>query len=60
MLKEIYGFITGIVDSYSGTVLSKPHILRLSENKIFQLMLAEKLAPIQLISATVRVAGDKG
>jgi len=43
MQKEIYNFIIGFVDSFEGKVLSKPTFLRLIENKIYQLYLAEKL-----------------
>jgi len=43
MQKEIYNFIIGFVDSFEGKVLSKPTFLRLIENKVYQLYLAEKL-----------------
>ena len=43
MQKEIYSFITGIVDSFEGKVLTTPSILRKVENKIFQLSIATKL-----------------
>lgn len=53
MQKEIYSFITGIVDSFEGKVLTTPSILRKVENKIFQLSIATKLnflLPNSLIS----------
>ena len=34
--------INGIVDAFSGTVLTKPYVLRLTENKVYQLLYAEK------------------
>jgi len=43
MQKEIYGFIVGLIDSFEGRVLTKPHILRKVENKVYQLFLAKKL-----------------
>ncbi|WP_201352066.1 hypothetical protein [Hydrogenimonas urashimensis] len=43
MLKEIYGFVSGLVDSFVGKVLTKPYILRRTENKIYQLFLAKEL-----------------
>lgn len=38
--RDIIAVINGLVDSFDGTVLSKPSILRNCENKIFQLMYA--------------------
>lgn len=38
--KDIMGLINGIVDSFDGIVLSKPSLLRLSENKTNQLIYA--------------------
>lgn len=38
--RDIISVINGIVDSFSGTVLSKPSILRKCENKVFQLLYA--------------------
>lgn len=38
--KDIMGLINGIVDSFEGIVLSKPSLLRLSENKTNQLIYA--------------------
>lgn len=35
--KDIISTLTGLVDSFNGCVLSKPNVLRKSENKIFQL-----------------------
>ena len=43
MQKEIYSFITGMVDSFEGKVLTTPSILRKVENKIFQLSIATNL-----------------
>jgi glutathione synthase/RimK-type ligase-like ATP-grasp enzyme len=43
MQKEIYSFITGIVDSFEGKILTTPSILRKVENKIFQFSIAMKL-----------------
>lgn len=40
--KDIITMINGIVDAFSGTVLTKPYILRLTENKVYQLLYAEK------------------
>ena len=39
---DIYAVIAGIVNSFDGKVLSKPNILRTSENKIGQLIYAQK------------------
>lgn len=41
--KEILAFVDGIVNSFEGKVLTKPAILRNSENKVNQLMIAERL-----------------
>lgn len=38
--KDILALITGITDSFVGKVLSKPYLLRMSENKINQLLFA--------------------
>lgn len=43
MQKEIYGFITGLVDSFEGRILTSPSILRKVENKVFQLKIAMEL-----------------
>ena len=40
--KDIIALINGIVDSFEGKVLTKPHILRKCENKIYQLAYAIK------------------
>lgn len=53
MQKEIYSFITGLVDSFSGKILTSPSILRKVENKIYQLKVASDLKfslPDSLIS----------
>ena len=53
MQKEIYSFISGLVDSFDGKVLTTPSILRKVENKIYQLKNAtdlEFLLPKSLIS----------
>lgn len=41
--KDIIYFINGLVDSFKGKVLSKPHILRKAENKVYQIMLAKEV-----------------
>lgn len=38
--KDIQTVITGLADSFRGTVLSRPYILRKTENKVFQLAYA--------------------
>ena len=43
VVKELYALVFGIVESFEGRCLSKPSILRKSENKILQLKLAEKI-----------------
>lgn len=40
--RDIIAVINGIVDSFEGKVLTKPSILRKTENKIYQLMYASK------------------
>lgn len=40
--KDIIALVNGIVDDYEGKVLTKPYILRKTENKVFQLLYAEK------------------
>lgn len=40
--KDIITFINGLVDSFEGIVLSKPYLLRKTENKVFQLLIAKK------------------
>ncbi len=53
MQKEIYSFVTGLVDSFDGRVVTTPAILRKVENKIFQLKVASALnflLPKSLIS----------
>lgn len=55
--RDILAVINGIADSFSGTVLTKPHILRMCENKIYQLMCAEKcgfVMPISSITNDIR------
>ena len=42
--RDIISVINGIVDSFSGKVLTKPSILRKTENKVYQLMYASKNA----------------
>ncbi len=41
---DILSIVDGIVNSFSGVVLTKPQILRRTENKIFQLIYAQKNA----------------
>lgn len=40
--KDILTIINGIVDVFPGKVLTKPYILRLTENKVFQLLKASQ------------------
>lgn len=40
--KDIITLINGIVDDFDGKVLTKPYILRKTENKIFQLLYAKR------------------
>lgn len=40
--KDIISLINGMVDDFQGRVLTKPYILRKTENKAFQLLYAEK------------------
>lgn len=40
--RDIISVINGIVDSFPGKVLTKPYILRKTENKIFQIIYANK------------------
>lgn len=40
--RDIISIINGIVDSFSGTVITKPSILRKCDNKIYQLLTAKK------------------
>lgn len=40
--KDIISLINGIVDDFQGRVLTRPSILRKTENKVFQLLYAEK------------------
>lgn len=40
--RDIISVINGIVDSFSGKVITKPSILRKTENKVFQLVYAGK------------------
>lgn len=40
--QDILTIINGIADSFDGIVLSKPNILRKSENKVYQLLYAQK------------------
>ena len=39
---DIYAIIAGIVNSFEGKVLSKPYLLRKAENKVDQLIFAQK------------------
>lgn len=48
--KEILSFIEGIVNSFTGKVLTKPAILRNAENKIYQLIIADRLGIKQPIT----------
>lgn len=53
MQKELYSFVTGLVDSFDGKVVTTPTILRKVENKVYQLKVASDLhflLPSSLIS----------
>lgn len=57
--KDIITLINGLVDSFDKNVLSKPSILRKSENKIFQLIKAKEVGfkiPRSLISNDTKMA----
>lgn len=41
--KETYAFIEGIVESFDGTVLTKPSVMRRANNKILQASLAAQV-----------------
>ncbi len=41
--KETYSFIEGIVESFSGTVLTKPSVMRRANNKVLQASLASQV-----------------
>lgn len=41
--RDIIALINGIVDDFEGAVVSKPSILRRTENKVFQLLYADKV-----------------
>lgn len=41
--RDILSIVEGIVNSFEGKVLTKPYLLRKAENKIYQLMLADKI-----------------
>ena len=59
--KDIISLINGIVDDFQGRVLTKPHILRKTENKAFQLLYAEKkglFIPKSFIGNSNRCAKD--
>lgn len=43
MQKELYSFVTGLVDSFDGKVVTTPTILRKVENKVYQLKVASDL-----------------
>lgn len=41
--KDIIAFINGFVDGFEGKVLSKPSILRKTENKVYQMKMAKEI-----------------
>ncbi|ELC8362426.1 MvdC/MvdD family ATP grasp protein [Clostridium perfringens] len=41
--QDIISYVNGFVDSFNGKVLSKPSILRKSENKVYQMKLAREV-----------------
>ncbi|WP_097034484.1 hypothetical protein [Clostridium tertium] len=54
--KDIISYINGIVDGFDGIVLSKPSILRKTENKIYQIKIAKKVGfkfPISSIGTSL-------
>lgn len=59
--RDIIALINGIVDDFDGKVLTKPYILRKTENKVFQLLYAEKnglLIPKSFIGNSNEIAGE--
>lgn len=59
--KDIISLINGIVDDFQGRVLTRPYILRKTENKAFQLLYAEKkglLVPKSFIGNSNRCTKD--
>ncbi len=59
--KDIYALITGIADSFEGTVLTRPSVLRMAENKILQLRYATDLGirmPKSLITNSMDVSNE--
>jgi hypothetical protein len=59
--KDIISLINGIVDDFQGRVLTRPYILRKTENKAFQLLYAEKkglLVPKSFIGNSNRSTKD--
>ena len=61
--KDIVSLVNGIVDDFEGKVLSKPYLLRKTENKVFQLLYAGKsgfLLPDSFIGNSSKVADGFG
>lgn len=59
--KDIISLINGLVDDFQGRVLTKPYILRKTENKAFQLLYAEKnrlLIPKSFVGNSNKCAKD--
>lgn len=59
--KDIYALVTGLVDSFSGKVLTYPHLLRFAENKILQMRYAVELGmhmPKSLITNSTNESND--
>lgn len=57
--KDIISLVNGLVDSFDGKVLTKPYILRKTENKIFQLLYAQNnnfLTPSSFIGNSNEIA----
>lgn len=59
--RDIIAVINGIVDDFDGKVLTKPYILRKTENKIYQLLYANKhnlLMPESFIGNSIEGANE--
>lgn len=59
--RDIISLITGIADSFFGTVLSRPFILKRAENKIYQLQISKSIGfkmPSSLITNVAESANE--
>lgn len=55
--RDIISYINGLVDAFSGKVLSKPNILKKTENKVYQMKIAKKVGfqiPKSIIGTSVQ------